>query len=119
MKISIIKFDILEQHYLTNPSNGGCTVMHLEKPTLHERCVCYGKDVSFCKAECDDDLNCKGYAKTIDMHNSCAYATDSPCPSKSKCEKHGVGQKGLLIPDGTYGSSFYEHCWIKGKINWK
>ena len=88
--------------------------MHLGSPTLHERCFCRGKHISFCKAHCDDDLNCKGYAVTND-HSSCAFATNAECPKESKCEKHGIGQIGLLEVNGQYGSSFYGKCHIKGK----
>ena len=88
---------------------------HLGYPTLHERCFCRGKHKSFCKAICDDDLKCKGYAVTKDQ-NSCAIATDSPCPKESKCEKHGIGHIGLLEANGQYGSSFYEKCHIKSKF---
>ena len=105
--------DILEQNY--NEGSGGCTVKHQGNPTLHERCFCSGKHVSFCKAICDDDPNCKGYAETKDQ-TSCAYATDSECPGKSNCKKYGIGHLGLLEADEKYGSSFYANCKIKGKF---
>ena len=87
---------------------------HLGSPTLHERCFCMGKHESFCKAICDDDLKCKGYAVTKG-HNSCAFATDSQCPKESKCKKYGIGHVGLIEVNSQYGDSFYDRCHIKGK----
>ena len=107
--------DILEQYYSNNGKSGGCTVKHQDNPTLHERCFCKGKHVSFCKALCDDDLKCKGYAETNDQ-KSCALATDSECQEKSSCTKYGKGHLGLLEAEGKYGYSFYANCSIKGKF---
>ena len=108
---------IVEQNYHSpQPGSGGCTVMHLEEPTLHERCVCIGQDVSYCKSICDEDLRCKGYSETKDHHRSCAFATESKCPSDGKCKKYGLGQVGLLIRDGKYGAEHYDGCYIKGEL---
>ena len=111
----MILFLVIEQNYKSPQSgSGGCTVMHLEEPALHERCVCIGQDVSFCKSICDEDLHCKGYSETKDHHRSCAFATEAKCPSHGKCKKYGSGQVGLLVPGSKYGAEHYDGCYIKG-----
>ena len=88
-----------------------------------ERCYCKA-DVSFCKAVCDSDPKCKGYAKgnrpwqngvSNPGYPVCDIATTSTCPSTNSCKKLNLGENltGNLQEDiGCGGPDFYG-CFIK------
>ena len=88
-------------------SSGCCT----GPETFHERCLCFTDKIS-CKKWCDEDINCKGYAR--EKGGVCHLATNSTCPQRD-CERQNIGERKEISAIYKCGSDHFEGCHIKQK----
>ena len=78
----------------------------------HQRCQCVA-ELSWCKTQCDQDINCKGYVgRTGSWSDKCQIATSSACPRSKRCGKLDRGNLGALDKEGSFGDD-YDGCFIK------
>ena len=84
---------------------------------FHQMCHCPGVPLSYCKTQCDDDKDCKGYVAWSFEHpeGDCQLATTSTCPSPCFVSKDTIGNVGPLLVGEECGYDNWGGCYIKSK----